>query len=245
MDLNNLVFEVARGSRRRPRRPTRRWRGASRPMYGAAGPAAAADERVHARRPVVVGAAGSRTARGRRRDARRRSGSRSGSRRSGSRSGRRSGPVPEEEEAYQEEDDDDADAEVVDEEEAAAATPDDEDERVLEVTFKIGETDPPRPRQDAAARTARRSARGRERRRPPPGRCREPRKHLARELSLNARCRPRQTKQETAKRRRAGRRAAVARRPHLHHHHNQAESPQDDAKKQSAARGRARSERRH
>ena len=181
---------------------------------------------------------------------RRRSGSRSGSRRSGSRSGSRSGarPEKEEEEAYQEEEDDDADAEEPStRKKPRPATPDDEDERPpLEVTFKIGETDRYDHAKDCACSHC---AQVRARPRTPPPAARSlpgsPVKPLAaREEPWQpcARCRPRQTKQETAKKkkgRKARRRREEAPAP------PPPEPKPDDAKKQSAARGRAfRSERR-
>ena len=185
---------------------------------------------------------------------RRRSGSRSGSRRSGSRSGSRSGarPEKEEEEAYQEEDDDDADAEEPStRKKPRPATPDDEDERPpLEVTFKIGETDRYDHAKDCACSHCA-QVRARPRTPPPaarslPGSPVRPRSTKEEPWQPCARCRPRQTKQETAKKkkgRKARRRREEA--PAPPPPPPKRESPQDDAKKQSAARGRAfRSERR-
>ena len=172
---------------------------------------------------------------------RRRSGSRSGSLRSGARRApkrRDSEEYEEEEEAYQEEEDDDA--------EAPSTRKNDEDDRpALEVTFRIGEADRYDHAKDCGCSHC---AQVRARPRTPPPAARSLPGSPVRPISQReepwqpcARCRPRQTTQETAKKkkgRKARRRREEAPAP-------PPPPPIDDAKKQSAARGRAfRSERR-
>ena len=249
MDLNNLVYG---GRRRQQTAPAETDEEMARRLQAEwAAPPARRRQQTNAYAPDAPSASRRRSPHRSRSPAppkRRRSGSRSGSRRSGSRSGSRSGARPEEEEeAYQEEEDDDADAEEPStRKKPRPATPDDEDERPpLEVTFRIGEADRYDHARDCGCSHC---AQVRARPRTPPPAARSLPGSPAKPLSTKeepwqpcARCRPRQTTQETAKKkkgRKARRRREEAPAP-------PPPPPVDDAKKQSAARGRAfRSERR-
>ena len=240
MDLNNLVYG---GRRRQQTAPAETDEEMARRLQAEwAAPPARRRQQTNAYAPDAPSASRRRSPHRSRSPAppkRRRSGSRSGSRRSGSRSGSRSGARPdEEEEAYQEEEEDDA-------EEPSTRKNDEDDRPALEVTFRIGEADRYDHARDCACSHC---AQVRARPRTPPPAARSlpgsPAKPLAmKEESWQpcARCRPRQTTQETAKKKK-GRKARRRR--------EEAPAPppppkEDDAKKQSAARGRAfRSERR-
>ena len=240
MDLNNLVYG---GRRRQQTAPAETDEEMARRLQAEwAAPPARRRQQTNAYAPDAPSASRRRSPHRSRSPAppkRRRSGSRSGSRRSGARAPRRrdSEAEEEEEEAYLEEEDDDA--------EAPSTRKNDEDDRpALEVTFRIGEAD----RYDHATDcSCSHCAQVRARPRTPPPAARSLPGSPAKPLSTKeepwqpcARCRPRQTKQETAKKkgRKARRRREEAPPP-------PPPPPVDDAKKQSAARGRAfRSERR-
>ena len=241
MDLNNLVYG---GRRRQQAAPAETDEEMARRLQAEwAAPPARRRQQTNAYAPDAPSASRRRSPHRSRSPAppkRRRSGSRSGSRRSGSRSGSRSGARPEEEEEAYQEEEDDADAE-----EPSTRKNDEDDRPALEVTFRIGEADRYDHAKDCACSHC---AQVRARPRTPPPAARSlpgsPAKPLAtKEESWQpcARCRPRQTTQETAKKKK-GRKARRRR--------EEAPAPppppkEDDAKKQSAARGRAfRSERR-
>ena len=240
MDLNNLVYG---GRRRQQTAPAETDEEMARRLQAEwAAPPARRRQQTNAYAPDAPSASRRRSPHRSRSPAppkRRRSGSRSGSRRSGARAPRRrdSEAEEEEEEAYLEEEDDDA--------EAPSTRKNDEDDRpALEVTFRIGEADRYDHAKDCACSHC---AQVRARPRTPPPAARSLPGSPAKPLSTReepwqpcARCRPRQTKQETAKKkgRKARRRREEAPPP-------PPPPPVDDAKKQSAARGRAfRSERR-